>query len=76
MSTPLRIGVADDLRVGPARLFVVPPHGQAGVCFHVRVRVTGPVRGTLSGCRFRSSGKRDERYGGTPLDGVPYSPVR
>ncbi len=55
---------------------MVPPHGQAGACFHVRVRVTGPVRGPLSGCRFRSSGERDERYGGTPLDGVPYSPVR
>ncbi|MET8767583.1 hypothetical protein [Streptomyces sp. NPDC004658] len=46
------IGVTRDLRAGPARPFAVAPHGRAGAYFHVRVRVTGPVRGTLSGCRF------------------------
>ncbi|MFH9082959.1 hypothetical protein [Streptomyces sp. NPDC017673] len=47
------VGVTDDPRVGPARPFVLAPHRRADACFQVRVRVTGPARGTLSGCRFR-----------------------
>ncbi|MEU3549007.1 MULTISPECIES: hypothetical protein [Streptomyces] len=46
------LGVIQDLAVGPARPFVVAPHGQAGAYVWTRVRVTGPVRGRLSGCRF------------------------
>ncbi|MFI1000681.1 hypothetical protein ACIP10_01040 [Streptomyces galbus] len=46
------IGVTQGLAVGPARPFAVAPHGRAGAYVWVRVRVTGPVRGTLSGCRF------------------------
>ncbi|MFJ4812181.1 hypothetical protein [Streptomyces longwoodensis] len=46
------IGVTQDLAVGPARSFAVAPHDRAGAYFFTRVRVTGPVRGRLSGCRF------------------------
>ncbi|MGW2702356.1 hypothetical protein [Streptomyces sp. NPDC001340] len=31
----------------------IPPHDSADVYFMARVRVTGPVRGLLSGCRYR-----------------------